>query len=129
MYNVYFFKDAAVMRSESKHEISSLLEMMVENPKYKIRIHGHTNGNATGKIISLGESKNFFSLEGTKEGFGSAKKLSEERAKVIRDFLLANGIDPSRAEILAWGGNKPIHDKLGALARENVRVEVEILEE
>jgi outer membrane protein OmpA-like peptidoglycan-associated protein len=129
MYNVYFYKDAGVMRPESRYEVESLLEMLKENPKYKIKIHGHTNGGAHGKIISLGDQKNFFSLSNTKEGFGSAKKLSEERASVIRDYLASNGVDPARMQIKAWGGKRPIHDKHHVRAAENVRVEIEILED
>ena len=129
MYNVYFFKDAAIMRPESRYEVGSLLEMLNENNKYKIRLHGHTNGNAAGKIISMSkESKNFFSLNDTKDGFGSAKELSEQRAVIIRNYLISNGIDQSRIEIKAWGGKHAIHDKHSARAQENVRVEVEILE-
>lgn len=129
MYSVYFFNDAAVMRPESRFEVTSLMDMMNENPRYRIMIHGHTNGGSPGKIISMGESKKFFALEGTKDGFGSAKKLSEERAKVIREFLIAGGIDPKRMEIKAWGGKRPIHDKSSSKARGNVRVEIEILED
>jgi outer membrane protein OmpA-like peptidoglycan-associated protein len=129
MYNVYFYKDAAIMRPESKYEVTSLLDMMKENQKYKIRIHGHTNGGAPGKIISMGDSKNFFSLADTKEGVGSAKKLSEQRAEVIRDYLVSNGIGLQRMEIKAWGGKHPIHDKNSDRAGENVRVEIEILDD
>jgi outer membrane protein OmpA-like peptidoglycan-associated protein len=130
MYNVYFFKDAAIMRPESRYEVNSLLEMLNENPKYKIRLHGHTNGNAAGKIISMNkDSKSFFSLQDTRDGFGSAKQLSEERADLIRRYLMSNGIDPARMEIKAWGGKRAIHDKHSARAQENVRVEVEILED
>lgn len=130
MYNVYFFKDASIMRPESRFEVNSLLDMLNENPKYKIRLHGHTNGNATGKIISMGkDSENFFALNDTKEGFGTAKQLSEERASIIRDYLIKNGIAANRMEIRAWGGKRPIHDKMSARASENVRVEVEILED
>ena len=129
MYNVYFFKDAAIMRPESRSEVTSLVTMMKENPNYRIKIHGHTNGGAPGKVISMGESKKFFALTDTKEGFGSAKKLSEERAKVIREYLKAEGIDEKRMEIKAWGGKHPVEDKLGAQAQSNVRVEIEILED
>ncbi len=129
MYNVYFFKDAGVMRPESHYEVTSLLEMLQENPKYKIRIHGHTNGNSAGKIISMGESKSFFSLKDTKEGFGSAKKLSEERAKVIQRYLVSQGIDAARMEIKAWGGKRPVYAKDSQQAHANVRVEIEILED
>jgi outer membrane protein OmpA-like peptidoglycan-associated protein len=128
MYNVFFFKDAGVMRPESHYEVNSLLEMLKENPKYKIKIHGHTNGSAPGKIISVGDSKNYFSLSDTKEGYGSAKQLSQERANVIKEYLASNGIDPQRMQIKAWGGKRPIHDKHSTRAQENVRVEIEILE-
>jgi outer membrane protein OmpA-like peptidoglycan-associated protein len=130
MYNVYFYKDAGIMRPESLYEVTSLMEMLLENPKYKIKIHGHTNGGAAGKIISMGDkSTNYFSLSNTKDGYGSAKKLSEERALVIKKFLESKGIDPKRMEIKAWGGKRPIHDKHHTRAQENVRVEIEILED
>lgn len=129
MYNVYFFKDAAIMRPESRYEVTSLLEMMNENPNYKIKLHGHTNGGAAGKIIRMGETANFFSLNGGKDGFGSAKELSESRAELIRDFLIAEGIDAKRLIVKAWGGKKPIQDKGSNKASENVRVEAEILED
>jgi outer membrane protein OmpA-like peptidoglycan-associated protein len=129
MYNVYFFKDAAIMRPESRYEVTSLLTMLQENPKYKIKIHGHTNGGAHGRIISLNEdNKDFFSLNNTKDGFGSAKKLSEERAEVLRKFLTSNGVDVKRMQIKAWGGKRAIHDKHSPQAQSNVRVEIEILE-
>ena len=128
MYNVFFFQDAAIIRPESKYEINNLLGMMNESVAYRIRIHGHTNGNAAGKIITVGESKNYFSLSGTKEGRGSAKELSEERAEVIRQYLLDNGISEDRMEIKAWGGKRPLYDKNDSQARANVRVEIEILE-
>jgi outer membrane protein OmpA-like peptidoglycan-associated protein len=130
MYNVYFFKDAAIMRPESRYEVNSLLEMLKENPNYKIKIHGHTNGGASGKIISKGKgTDSFFSLSNTSEGFGSAKKLSAERAEIIREYMVSLGIDPARMQIKAWGGKKPIHDKHHSRAQENVRVEIEILED
>ncbi|MBL7870792.1 MAG: OmpA family protein [Cyclobacteriaceae bacterium] len=129
MFNVYFYKDAAIMRPESRYEVNSLLEMLTENPKYKIRIHGHTNGNSAGKIISMGDSKEFFSLtRDNKEGHGSAKKLSEERAMLIQKYLIDNGVGASRTEVKAWGGKQPIYDVDHAAAQANVRVEIEILE-
>jgi outer membrane protein OmpA-like peptidoglycan-associated protein len=129
LYDVYFYKDAAIMRPESKYELDALLAMMTENPEYKIRFHGHTNGNAAGKIIEMGDKRNYFSLTGTKEGFGSAKQLSEERAIVIREYMISEGIAGDRMEIRAWGGKKPLYKKDHQLASLNVRVEIEILED
>jgi len=130
MFHVYFFKDAAVMRPESRYEVNSLVEMMDENPKYKIRIHGHTNGNAAGKITSLDSgADNYFALNNTSDGYGSAKKLSQIRAELLRDYLVDNGVDTKRLQVKAWGGKKPIVDKFHTQAQANVRVEIEILED
>ena len=74
-------------------------------------------------------SKNFFSLNDTRDGLGSARQLSEERADLIRRYMVGNGISPERIEIKAWGGKRPIHGKHSPRAQENVRVEVEMLED
>ncbi len=61
--------------------------------------------------------------------WASAKDLSYNRAEVIKEYLVANGIAADRVEIKAWGGKRPIYDKRSANAKKNVRVEVEILAE
>ncbi len=130
MYNVSFFRDAAIMRPESKYEVNSLLEMMEENPELKIRIHGHVNGRQPGKIIDRGASDNYFALSNeNKQNFGTAKDLSRKRAELIRLYLIDQGIGEDRMEIKAWGGKRMLYDKLSTRADENVRVEIEILEE
>ena len=130
MYNVYFFKVAAIMKPESRYEMNSLLEMMRENPDYRIRIHGHTNGKRRGKIIAMGDSGNFFSLkDDNREVSGSARMLSRFRAGAIRDYLISQGIDANRMEVKAWGGRRMLYDKNSSSARKNVRVEIEILED
>ena len=129
MYNVYFYIDASIMKPESVYELNSLLDMLEENQKLMVRIHGHTNGNSQGKIIHLNkEDQNFFSMNANHlETVGSAKKLSLYRAETIRDWLIAQGIEPSRLEVQGWGGKRMLHDKFDPLAHKNVRVEVEIL--
>jgi outer membrane protein OmpA-like peptidoglycan-associated protein len=125
--NIIFYNDAALMMPDSRPELNGLLQLMQENKNYRIRLHGHTNGNYSGRIITLGEKKNFFSLDGSKQRMGTAKDLSFERAEVIKEYLEANGIDPSRIEVKGWGGKKPIFDKNSVNAKRNVRVEVEFL--
>lgn len=130
MYNVYFYNDAAIMLPESLSELNSLLTMMEEKPDAKIVLHGHTNGNSNGKIITMGESKDFFSLNGNvKEGFGSSKELSKERAEVIREWLISKNIAADRVAVKGWGGGRMIHDKHSVNAKKNVRVEVEVVED
>lgn len=129
LYNVYFYNDAAVFLPESRFELNELLVMMKENPAVRIRLHGHTNGSYHGNIIRVGPSQNFFSLtQDVTTNKGSAKELSASRAEVIRDYLAANGVEPSRVEIKAWGGKKPLYDKHDANAKKNIRVEVEVLD-
>ncbi len=129
LYNVYFYNDAAVMLPESQYELNNLLAMMQEKP-YKIVLHGHTNGNSSGKIITMGPEKNFFSLSGdVKEGYGSSKELSKERAETIKEWLVAKGIAADRVEIKAWGGGRMLHDKHSVNAKKNVRVEIEVISE
>jgi outer membrane protein OmpA-like peptidoglycan-associated protein len=91
-------------------------------------IHGHTNGNASGALVTLGGSTNYFGLsDKNNRGFGSAKDLSEERAKLIRDFLVSKGVDPGRMTVKAWGGKRMLYDRDTPNAESNVRVEIEIL--
>lgn len=130
LYNVYFYNDAAIMLPTSQYQLNSLLKLMKENPTYKIKLHGHTNGNGRGKIIYMGESKDFFAVtKDVKEGSGSAKELSEARAEVIRQWLIAQGIAENRVSVKGWGGSRMIHDKNSAHARKNIRVDVEVIDE
>jgi outer membrane protein OmpA-like peptidoglycan-associated protein len=121
MYNVFFFKDAGIMRPDSKYEVNALVAMMQAHPNRKIIIHGHTNGNYRGKIMRMGEDKNFFSTSDSQTTTGSAAELQE--------YLISNGIDKSRMTIKAWGGKKMLYDSDHARAIENVRVEVEIVKD
>lgn len=128
LHHLYFYRDAAVLRPESKYEVDRLVELLKSHPKETIRIHGHTNGNDKGPIIRLPEgSKEFFSMDNTIQDYGSAVKLSELRATLIRDYLVANGIASHRMKIKAWGGKKPLYQVDDEKAEANVRVEIEVL--
>jgi len=130
-YNIFFYDDASVMLPKSKYELESLLEMLKENPKVAIRIHGHTNSSSLGKIISLEPGdKEFFRLTAkNKEGFGTATTLSKRRAESISYYLKYFGVKGPRLQIKGWGGKKMIYDRDVPLAHKNKRVEIEILED
>jgi outer membrane protein OmpA-like peptidoglycan-associated protein len=130
LYNVYFYTDAAVMRPESIYELNSLVDMMRENPDYKIRLHGHTNDRYYGEMLLPGPDKEYFAI--TDEAIrknATAKTLSRERAETIKSYLVDQGIASSRVEVKPWGGKKPLYDRVGENAAKNVRVEVEILKD
>jgi outer membrane protein OmpA-like peptidoglycan-associated protein len=48
---------------------------------------------------------------------------------VIQNYLINQGIEATRMQIKAWGGKRPIYDEDHTLAKANVRVEIEILED
>ncbi|MFZ6012140.1 MAG: OmpA family protein [Bacteroidota bacterium] len=127
MDKITFFKNSSIFTPESEPELKELVAMMNENPDYHIRIHGHTNGSESREITSLGESTNFFALDpGNKKEEGSAKKLSELRAAIVRDYLVANGIESSRIRVRGEGGSQMIVGKGSTLSSINDRVEMEI---
>ena len=127
MDEVKFFSNASVLTPESKRELTELLAMMQENPDYKIRLHGHTNGNDGREIIDLGKSTEFFALNSLNERrSASAKELSTLRAETIKKYLEASGIAADRVAVKGEGGKQPIFDPKGTHASGNDRVEVEI---
>ncbi len=130
LFHVYFHKDAEVMRRDSQFELDQLQNMMEANPNYKIRIHGHTNGNSFGKIVHRISDNQFFTLNDSNgSGKGSAKKLSETRADVLKEYLVSKGVADDRIETVGWGGKRMIYDKNSEQAKKNVRVEIEIIED
>ena len=126
--NVQFIKNSALMNPDSQSELDGLAFLMKENPKYKIRIHGFCNGADKREIISRGSSEKFFELESAKnvKHTKSAKELSLERAQIVKDFLVTQGIEASRVSVKAEGGNSPLYPEKSALANLNDRVEIEV---
>jgi len=131
MYHVYFYSHSAIMRPESRNELDQLLAMLNESEKYRIRVHGHTNGNASVQdgLYQPETSTNFFTRTGASEESLSAKRLSELRAEAVRNYLVYEGIDKDRMELRGWGGKRALYKKLDPQAIQNVRVEIEILED
>lgn len=129
MYDVSFYKDAVIMLPRSQEELDELVTMMQANPAYKIKVHGHCNGNNKRKIIALGKTRNYFDMKGSDQQNGSAKELSKQRAEAVRDYLVEHGIDKSRMEIMAWGGLNMLVGETSASAKLNDRIEIEIMED
>ena len=133
MYNTYFYGNASVMREQSRYELEEMQRYLEDNPEVRVKLHGHTNGNSRGvTYLYVPEHGNFFNLRRSndylKRGVG-AKKLSELRAETIRQYLIKQGIDESRIETQGWGGAKMLHDERSPLAKQNIRVEMEVLDD
>lgn len=81
--------------------------MMKSNPKIKISVEGHTDS----------------------EGHAADnQKLSENRAKSVRQFLIKQGIEATRIQWKGFGQDRPIDDNSTELGRSrNRRTELRIL--
>lgn len=127
MYNLAFYKDAVVMLPQSKADLDKLVKMMIENPGYVIKVHGHCNGNHKRKIIALGDNKNYFEITGADELNGSAKDLGMLRAQSVRSYLVDHGVEGYRISIRSWGGQDMLVNKDGPSSKLNDRIEIEVL--
>jgi outer membrane protein OmpA-like peptidoglycan-associated protein len=129
MYNVAYYKDAVVMLPVSKHDLDQLVNMMNANPNYQIKVHAHCNGKHNRKIIAVGDSKNFFDVQGSIEIEGSAKELTRLRAEAIRAYLVDQGIAKERVKTFGWGAAEMLVEEHSPHAKLNDRIEIEILKD
>lgn len=97
----------ADISEKSYQELNTVVHMMKENPDMIIQLEGHTDfrGNAKQNM-----------------------KLSKERVKSVRAYMISRGVKKKRIRTKAFGGEQPIihHNDPGARER-NRRVEVRIL--
>ncbi len=86
--DIHFATNSAMFMQGSIFILDNFVQYLKENPSIKIEIHGHTDniGNAHAN-----------------------KKLSEKRAKTVRDFLVFQGINQDRiVAYKGFGESKPI---------------------
>ena len=128
--NLLFHKNSSVLRKISKDEMYRLNEVLNIKSNLRIKIHGHTNGDFKGEVYLLAENDDrFFKLSGkNKVVKGDDKLLSAERAKVIKRYLGAQGINEDRIEIQGWGDRRMLYPKGHLKAPLNRRVEIEVIE-
>jgi outer membrane protein OmpA-like peptidoglycan-associated protein len=125
--NVHFFPNTAILQPEAKNELDGFVDLMKENLKYKIKIHGHCNGKKSRDITSKGNSTNFFAPDPANlKETASAKKLSEYRAQIVKDYMVSQGIEASRIGVKGEGGNQMVYLSNSSHAARNDRVEIEV---
>ncbi|HEY5825341.1 MAG TPA: OmpA family protein [Cyclobacteriaceae bacterium] len=125
--NVRFFQNSAILQPDSKNELDGLAELMKENTKYKIKIHGHCNGEKSRDIVSKGGSTNFFATDAANvKASATAKELTVLMAEIVKEYLVSQGIDTDRISTKGEGGKQAIYPSNSTLAARNERVEIEI---
>lgn len=85
--NVLFEQGKPIMLEKSKPALDNLASFLLRNPGYKLKVEGHTD------IIG---------------DMGMNQTLSEERAKVVGEYLVSKGIEQSRIETKGFGSARPL---------------------
>ncbi|MFK7757115.1 MAG: OmpA family protein [Flavobacteriales bacterium] len=86
--NIYYDFDSANLTEESRQRITStLLQVLTENPKFRIEIGSHTDSRGA-------DDYNM--------------KLSQKRAESVVKFLVKNGITKNRLEAQGYGETIPV---------------------
>lgn len=101
--NILFGFDKANLSTEAKRNLDNLVKIVDNYPDTEIEIQGHT------------DSKGSMSYN---------KKLSQERAGEVADFLSANGVPSNRITTVGFGETVPKYDNNTESGRaQNRRVE------
>ena len=104
--DVLFDYNSSVLKPGAYAEIDRLVRILKEYPQTRIRIEGHTD--------SVGSEE--FNL-----------RLSERRARAVRDLLVSRGVSPSRITVMGFGESRPRASNDTAYGRQlNRRVEIYI---
>jgi OmpA-OmpF porin, OOP family len=103
---IFFVQSKSDIQPASLPEIERLADVLKDNPSVCIRIEGHTD--------NLGQPEDLL-------------RLSEIRAKAIKDYLVQQGIAAERVEAKGFGGEKPLNNNETDEERsQNRRVEVRV---
>ena len=88
LQNIQFEFNSSALTEDSQSGIQMLADFLGRNPELRVELAGHTDdvGNAAYN-----------------------QKLSSERAEVVREALVAKGIDPNRLTAKGYGSSKPIY--------------------
>lgn len=106
--NVFFDVGKSTVKSESNNELDRLVQLLKDVPKLKIVLSGHTDNTGS-------ESLN--------------KKLSQDRAAAVVNYLSAKGIALNRLTSKGYGSSQPIANNASSEGRqENRRTEFKITE-
>ncbi len=107
MEDVLFVKGTPRLIPSSYLQLDRVFEFLAKNPERRILLMGHTD--------TAGDK-------------GLNQKLSEDRAKAVKSYLVKKGIKASRINTRGFGGSKPLSDKRDEISKlKNRRVEFLVL--
>lgn len=105
--NVFFEFNKFNLKKESFSELNRLVAFLEKNANLKVEIAGHTD--------NIGSDEH-------------NKKLSDQRANSVKEYLLRKGISSERLQAIGYGPDKPVADnKTEAGRAKNRRVEFKVV--
>lgn len=108
LQQVHFATGKSTILPDSHNLLAQVVDVIIKNNVKRVRVDGHTD-NRGNKAAN--------------------QKLSEDRARAVKDYLVAQGLDASRLESAGYGDTQPVAPNLTARGRElNRRVEFIVLE-
>ncbi|MEW5736526.1 MAG: OmpA family protein [Thermodesulfobacteriota bacterium] len=103
---ILFATNSTVLVQSSQSTLKQIAGVMVKYPETQIIVKGHTDSTGS-------EEYN--------------QKLSENRANVVKNFLIGEGVAPSRITAIGFGKSVPVADNSTEAGRaQNRRVEIEV---
>lgn len=103
---VNFKVGSSELLPESYAELDSLVTKLMLEPNKKVKLEGHTD--------NIGIEENLL-------------KLSQDRVKKVKSYLVTKGIKQDRISTIGFGGSKPVADNTNEVTRKlNRRVEAVI---
>lgn len=87
LQNIQFEFNSSALTADSQEGIDMIVDFLQRNPELKVELAGHTD--------NVGNAK--YNLQ-----------LSDDRANVVREALIAKGIEASRLTAKGYGASKPL---------------------
>jgi general secretion pathway protein A len=101
---VYFNHDSNELYSQSLQDLNSFSKLVLQNPDSNIIVEGYTDSSGSSRYN---------------------RKLSKFRAEIVKNYLIAKGISPSKIEAFGLGSENPIASNDTSVGRgKNRRVEI-----
>jgi OmpA-OmpF porin, OOP family len=106
--NIFFNANSSILKEESYEELDKIVAFLTVNNNIAVEIGGHTNGLCTEEFCN---------------------QLSASRAKVVMEYVAAEGIEKNRLSHKGYGKSQPVASNDTVEGRKrNQRVELKIME-
>ena len=105
--NITFDSNESIVKSSFKPVLDSIAKVLVEYNKTMVNVAGYTDSTGTASLN---------------------KKLSDERADAVANYLIMKGVASTRVNSAGYGSSNPIASNSTAAGREqNRRVEISLI--